>query len=89
MAIPEKHIQKTMEVLSDWNPLGDRADLVKDLDNYRTEAIDILFHMGLGGSSTDPGIVIRDILNEAFDLSLSLDECSSVAQKIAQIKLSK
>jgi Domain of unknown function (DUF1871) len=89
MAIPEEYIQKTMQLLVNWNPLGDRANLIKDLDNYRTEAIDILFHMDSRGPSADPTIVIRDIINEAFDLSLSLDECSSVAKEIAKIKLSK
>jgi len=89
MAVPEEHIQKTMQLLTNWNPLGNRASLIKDLNNYRTEAIDILFHIDSSFTSADPSIVIRDLLNEAFDLSLSLDECSKVAQEIVKIKSSK
>jgi hypothetical protein len=76
MSIPEEHIQKTMQILTNWNPLGDKANLIKDLDNYRTEAIDILFHIDSFFMSSDPSIVVRDILNQAFDLALSRDECS-------------
>ncbi len=51
MAITEDQIRKTMDLLTTWNPLGDRAMTIGDLDNYRTEAIDILFHLRLVGSS--------------------------------------
>lgn len=89
MTIPEEHIQKTMQILTNWNPLGVRANLIKDLDNYRTEAIDILFHIDSNFTSADPSVVVRDVLNEAFDLSLSHDECSNVAHEIVKIKSSK
>ena len=74
-----------MHILTQWNPLGDKASTVHDLDNYKTEAIDILFHIDLGGSRNNPARVIRDILNEAFDLELSLDDCLDVAGKIKNI----
>ncbi len=53
MAITEEQIRKTMDLLTTWNPLGDRAMTIGDLDNYRTEAIDILFHLRLVGSSAN------------------------------------
>ena len=83
MSIPEEHIQKVMQLLDTWNPLGDRSSSVEDLDNYRTEAIDILFHLDMGEPNDNPTRVVRDVLNEAFGLTLSLDECQDVAQKIA------
>ena len=85
MSIPEKQIDKVMHILTQWNPLGDKASTVRDLDNYKTEAIDILFHIDLGGSKNNPARVIRDILNEAFDLELSLDDCLDAAGEIKNI----
>ncbi len=85
MSIPEKQIDKVMHILTQWNPLGDKASTVRDLDNYKTEAIDILFHIDLGGSRNNPARVIRDILNEAFDLELSLDDCLDAAGEIKNI----
>ncbi len=84
MAIPEEHIQKVMDLLTAWNPLGDRADSVKDLDNYRTEAIDILFNLDLKGFKTTPTRIVRDVLNQAFDLSLSLEKCMDISRKIQE-----
>jgi len=83
MSIPEEHIQKVMQLLDTWNPLGDRSRSVEDLNHYRTEAIDILFHLDAGILSDNPTRVVQEILNGAFDLTLSLDECQDGAQKIA------
>ena len=84
MPIPEEHIQKVMSLLTAWNPLGNKADSIKDLDSYRTEAIDILFNLDLRGPETAPARIVRDVLNQAFDLSLSLEECMEVGRKILE-----
>ncbi len=36
-------VSEVARVLSEWNPLGDDAERVEDLDGYKTESIDILF----------------------------------------------
>ena len=74
MAIPEEKIQKTMDLLTTWNPLGDKAKTIEDLDNYRTEAIDILFNLQLADPSGNPAQVVQNVLNQAFNLLLSLEE---------------
>lgn len=84
MPIPEEHIQKVMDLLTAWNPLGGRADSIKDLDNYRTEAIDILYNLDLKGFKTSTARIVRDVLNQAFDLSLSLEECMDISRKILE-----
>jgi hypothetical protein len=38
-------ISEVAKVLSEWNPLGDDAERVNDLDGYKTESIDILFEL--------------------------------------------
>ena len=85
MSIPEKHIQKVMQLLVAWNPLSDRVNSIEQLDDYRTEAIDILFHLSLNGPNASPARIVQDVLNEAFDLSLSLEECMDVGRKISTI----
>lgn len=68
MAIPEEQIRKTLDLLTTWNPLGDRAMTIGDLDNCRTEAIDILFHLRLAGPNANPARIVQDVMNQAFDL---------------------
>jgi hypothetical protein len=82
MPIPEEHILKVTNLLTAWNPLGDRAEGIKDLDNYRTEAIDILFNLELEDPEATPARIVRDVLNQAFDLSLSIEECMEVGRQI-------
>ena len=82
MPIPEKHIQKVMDLLTEWNPLGGRAVSIKDLDNYRTEAIGILYNLDLKGFKTSTARIVRDVFNQGFDLSLSLEECMDISRKI-------
>ena len=71
-----------MRVLSAWNPLGDRASEIEDLDDYRTEAQDVLFHIDLGVSGKTPTELVQSVLNTAFDLSLTLEDCREVASQI-------
>jgi hypothetical protein len=85
MSIPEEQIQKVMQLLVEWNPLGDRVNSIEQLDDYRTEVIDILFHLSLNGPNASPARIIQDVLNEAFDLSLSLEECMDVGLKISTL----
>ena len=84
MAIPEEKIRKTMDLLTTWNPLGDKAKTIRDLDNYRAEAIDILFNLQLADPTANPARIVQKVLNQAFDLSLSLEECSDVGREIQE-----
>lgn len=84
MAIPEEKIRKTMDLLTTWNPLGDKAKTIRDLDNYRTEAIDILFNLQVADPSANPARIVQKVLNQAFDLSLSLEECTDVGREIQE-----
>ena len=80
-------IQEVMKVLADWNPLDEDASDIPDLDNYRTEAIDILANIDLENANNTPKIstVIKNILNEAFDMFLTRDECKPIAKQIYEI----
>jgi hypothetical protein len=85
MAIPREKIEAAMKVLSAWNPLGDRAAAVSDLDDYRTEAIDILFHLGLRGSERSAAKIVQDVISQAFEIDLPLTTCETPAADIWRI----
>ena len=82
MPTSEVDILNTMQVLTKWNPLDERAAEIGDLDNYRTEAQDILFHIRIGLSGKSPAELVQSVLNSAFNLSLTLDECREPARQI-------
>jgi len=83
MAMPKEHIQKTIEILTEWNPLGPKAKTITDLDDYKTEAIDILFQLQL--RNTNPALIVQEILNQAFKLTLSLDDCADAGKRIQDV----
>jgi hypothetical protein len=82
VAIPEEQIRKTMDLLTAWNALGDRAMIIGNLDNYRTEAIDISLHLRLAGPSANCAGIEQDVMSQAFDLSLPLQECKGIGREI-------
>jgi len=73
-----------MDLLTTWNPLGDKAKTIRDLDDDRTEAIDILFNLQLADPTANPARIVQKVLNQAFDLSLSLEECADVGREIQE-----
>ena len=83
-------ISAVAKVLSEWNPLGDNAERVNDLDGYKTETIDILFELEMSGlSSARVKKVVMQVLNEAFYIELTENECSDAANKIIGIMSKK
>ena len=76
-------IEEVARILNKWNPLGDDAKRVSDLDGYRTEASDIIFHLEI--SKANVRDIVQQILNQAFDLSLTKEECSEPANEIMKV----
>jgi len=76
-------ISEVAKILSEWNPLGDAAERVDDLDGYKTESTDILFELEMSGlNKARVKKVVMQVLNEAFYLELAESDCSDVANKI-------
>ena len=73
------------DVLVRWNPLGEAAKDLPDLDGYRTEAIDIFFNIHLEDGPVRPERIVMEVLNEAISLGLSLMECVAPAREIMAI----
>ncbi len=80
----EKQIEKIQKILTVWNPLKESAQRVKDLDNYRTEAIDIIFNLEMENkiSASAAAKITREVLNQAFNLYLTKEECKGAAFQI-------
>jgi hypothetical protein len=79
-------ISEVAKVLSEWNPLGDDAVRVNDLDGYKTESIDVLFELEMSGlNNARVKKILMQVLNQAFDLELTESECSDVANRIIGI----
>ena len=50
-------LNKVKHVLNDWNPLGEYACKIHDLNEYETEANDILFYIDFEITSKRPAEV--------------------------------
>ncbi len=81
----EEQITAVANILAQWNPLGEAAKKVTDLDGYRTEATDIIFGLKVRGNSVKPERIVMEVLNQAFDLSLDPKSCIAPAQGIRAI----
>ena len=81
----EYEIKEVAKILNEWNPLGDDADTIKDLDGYRTEAMDIVFNLNIDKNRANAENIIMEVLNQAFDLNLSKNECIGQTQKILNV----
>ena len=81
----KSEINEVAKILNEWNPLGDDAKTIKDLDGYRTEAMDIIFNLNIDKNRANAEDIIREVLNQAFDLVLSKNECIGPTQKILNV----
>ena len=81
-----KQIEAVMRILSVWNPLRSAETVVPDLDNFRTEAIDIIAEVGFSPTTQSKvATAVRQVFNQAFELSLTKEECSSPATAIYSV----
>ena len=80
-----KQLESAMQVLSTWNPLGERAAVVPDLHGYRAEACDILFHFEMAGSREAAVTIVQEVLSEAFHLELTRADCEAPALELWRI----
>lgn len=79
----DKRTIEISRILTAWNPLGERAGAIKDLDNYQTEAMDILSVIELYGYS--PKKATSEVLQEAFLIDLKKTELDHYSRKIQAI----
>ncbi len=85
----EDQIKKVKQILTEWNPLGDFAAKVPDLDNYDTETNDLAFYIDKKSSVTKINKLMIEILEQAFDYTVDLEESLTYAEKIKNILIEK
>lgn len=79
----DEKIIEISEILSAWNPLGEHTAAIKDLDNYQTEAMDIMSIIELYGYSSKKAT--SEVLQEAFLIDLKKTELDHYSRKIQAI----
>ena len=77
-------INEVAKILSEWNPLGEDSARVKDLDGYIIEATDILSELQIRRGTTNAETIVMEVLNQAFGLALTRQECAPYARKIIE-----
>ena len=81
----EELIIQVANVLEEWNPLGEAANTVEQLDGYRYEAIDIISAVKI---VSGPGKIkesIEQVLTQAFNIDLNKAKLEEATKKIKDL----
>ena len=81
----ESDIKAVAQSLTHWNPLGDNASQISDLDGYRTEAIDIISSLSFFKGKSTTSETIIEVLSQAFGLPLDTASIKNAAKEIESI----
>lgn len=76
------HIAKVQVLLTEWNPLGKRSIQIIDLNNYETEAVDILFHIKKNNTIEQISKMVDSVLGQAFNIQVEQAKCILIAEQI-------
>ena len=79
----EEMIVAIASILDEWNPVGERAASMSDLDGYRVEAEDIFWSMDLDGESAKQAV--GSVLTEAFMIELNVNELDQFSTRIHSV----
>lgn len=90
-------LERIKKILTEWNPAkNSRVPINNDLDNYDTEANDFLFFLEFEYDYPNRKIslkqvqkLLKGILNDAFDLHLTDQECETPTAEIMRILTDK
>ena len=85
-------IEQFKAILKKWNPLGTAENNITDLNDYETEVDDIIFNLEIEYNFPEKSItkkqlskIIKEVLNEAFNLHLTHPECDAYSEEILKI----
>lgn len=81
----QEHIAKVKILLTEWNPLGNRAAQIGDLNNYEIEATDILWHIKKKNTVEQISNMIDSVLNQAFGIHVDSAKCKIIAEQIHEM----
>ena len=81
----EELIIKVANVLEEWNPLGEAANTVEQLDGYRYEAIDIISTIQIVNGPGKIKESIEQVLTQAFNIDLDKARLEKATKKIKEL----
>jgi len=81
----DEHKEKVKSILTDWNPLGNEASNVNDLNDYETEANDILFYIDNRSSVEKINKIMIEVLSQAFGVYYNSNDTKQYAEKIKKV----
>lgn len=81
----EEQITQVAKILEEWNPLGEAANAVEQLDGYRYEAMDIISTIKIVKGSSKVKESIEQVLSQAFHIELDQNALNEVAKKVEEI----
>jgi len=76
-------ISSVASILNEWNPLGDKASEMNDLEGYKYEAMDILSTIKIKRVSAE--VAISQVLTQAFGISLDPAQLSVNSARVEQL----
>jgi hypothetical protein len=85
-------IEQIKSILKHWNPLGNAEHSIQDLNDYETEVDDIIFNLEIDYDFPEKSVtkkqlskIIKQVLNQAFDLHLTNSECDAPSEEILEV----
>lgn len=77
----DEQIKNIAGVLEEWNPLGEKANTIDNLEGYRYEAIDIISTIKIVNGKDNVRKSIAQVLTQAFNINLDdakLDKAADI-----------
>ena len=81
----EELIIQVANVLEEWNPFGETANTVEQLDGYRYEAIDIISAIRIVNGPDKIKKSIEQVLTQAFNIDLNKVKLEEATKKIKDL----
>lgn len=81
----EEEIVQVAKILEEWNPLGEAANTIEQLDGYRYEAIDIISTIRVVNGSNKVRKSIEQVLTQAFSIKLNQTKLDETSEKVKTI----
>ena len=78
----EELINEVARVIEEWNPLGEAANTIDQLEGYRYEAIDILSTINIIKGNNKVEKSIEQVLTQAFHINLDKTKLVEASTKI-------
>ena len=78
-------IIQVAKIIEEWNPLGEKANSIKDLEGYRYEAMDIISSYKILSKQQSLKESIEKVLTQAFHIELNESKLTEATQRIKTI----